>query len=236
MYSELYKAVLECSRHSTFEDSTSLAGLATLYRKANDIASVPGDTMSYEDRCMRTAKLEYVIADIQDMMFINTSSKRRMIALMYENVATAIKKYKSLDQDSVSWNEAFIEALQASIEVAEFERDIERANNYRKVIPFYRSLCDLAEARVSLDVNSADWHDVMTRVYNEKTNIALARDAREHIDAFKARATMHRDAAIAIRLNESLSVGSLAWFVNAEKLHRVVNRLEADPNSIASEW
>jgi hypothetical protein len=234
MYATFYDKVLECCRNCTFEDATSMARLARLYRKAKDVASVPADDMTYEDRCARTAELEHVIADIQDMMFIKTSEKRRQIAFMYERMANAIKKYKSLAQDTVSWNEAFIEALKASIEVAEFERDPQRAATYRNIIPLYESLRNLVEIRDSLEVNSADWHDAMTNIYVEKQNIARTGGAHLDLQTFLERASLHREAAVAIRLNNSLSLGSIAWYANAHKLHHAIHRLQADPDHIGT--
>lgn len=232
MYSKLYDDVLERCQHCAAEDATSLASLARLYRKAKDIASATSYELTYEDRCMRVAKLEHVIADIQDMMFIKTSGRRRSIACMYERVYHAIKKYKSLEQDTVSWNEAFVEALKASIEVAEFEGDSERSSNYRAIVPFYESLRDLAVVRDSLDANSADWHDVMNKMSDEKASIAMVGGL--DIEPFKVRASLHREAAIAIRLNDSLCLGSIAWFANAQKLHHVIHRLHADPDTIGT--
>lgn len=234
MYGTFYDKVLECCRNCTFEDATSMARLARLYRKAKDIASVPADDMTYEDRCARTAELEHVIADIQDMMFIKTSGRRREIAFMYERMANAIKKYKSLEHDTVAWNDAFLEALKASIEVAEFERDPRRADAYRSIIPFYESLRNLVEIRDSLEVNTADWHDAMTNIYTEKQNIARTGSAELDFQTFRERASLHREAAVAIRLNSSLSLGSFAWYANAQKLHHAIHRLHADPDLIGT--
>lgn len=211
-----------------------MARLARLYRKAKDVAAVPAEDMTYEDRCARTAELEHVIADIQDMMFIKTSERRRQIAFMYERMANAIKKYKSHVQDTAAWNEAFTEALKVSVEVAEFERDPRRADRYRNIIPLYESLRNLVEISDSLEVNTADWHDAMTNVYIEKRNIALAGGAHTDLQTFRERASLHREAAVAIRLNSSLSLGSIAWYANAHKLHHAIHRLQADPDQIGT--
>jgi hypothetical protein len=234
MFANCYDKVLLCCRNCTFEDATSMARLARLYRKAKDIASAPEADMSYEDRCLRTADLEHVIADIQDMMFIKTSDSRRRIASMYERVAKAIKKYKSLDECSVPWNEAFVEALRASIDVAQFEGAPERAAKYRNSIPFYESLRNLTEIRDSLDVNTADWHDVMTNIYTVKQNIARAGGSDPDFQKFRERAALHREAAVAIRLNGTLSLGSMAWYSNAQKLHHAIHRLHAEPDHIGT--
>lgn len=233
MFDTLYARVMERCKKCALEDATFLLHLAKMYRRALDISSLPDLNMSYEDRCSRTAKLENTIADIQDMMRVTPSTNRRMIAGMYEKVVVAIKKYKSFNKDTASWNHAFVEALKASIEIAEFEGDVIRADKYRKVIPFYESLRCLAEIQSSLDVNSAEWHDIMLRIYEEKKNISLE-GSLEHIDEIEHLAMLHRDASIAIRLNTLLPVGSLVWFSNAEKLHHIINRLGSDLNSISS--
>ena len=233
MYADLYNKVLACCRRCP-DDARSLVHLAKLYRKANDIVSTPADGMSYEGRCMRTARLENVIADIQDWLLIKPRVDRRSISLLYEKVSKAIALHKSLDRESAAWNDAFVEALHASVAVAEFEGYPDRARLYRAVTPFYESLSKLVAERDALDADTAEWHDVMSLIHEERRKIAFA--GRSRRDASGERATLHRDAAMAIRLNQSLRMGSAAWFANAERLHHVTHRLEGDVDSIPTRY
>lgn len=234
MYGKFYHKVLECCHDCTLEEATVMARLARLYRRANDVASASAYDTTYEDRCARTAELEQVIADIQDLMFIRTSDTRRKIACVYERMANAIKKYKAFEQDSVSWNEAFVEALKASIEVAEFEGDPKRAAKYKQIIPLYESLRNLVVIRDSHHVNTADWHDAMSKIYIEKHNIVVASGEFPNVQPLRDRAALHLEAAVAIRLNNSLSLGSIAWYANAQKLHHAIHRLHADLDHIGA--
>ena len=232
----MYTKVMQCSVDCrTSEEAASLARLANLFRSAHDVVSTPTKGMAYEDRCLLTAKRERIVSDIQRSMNIRVDFDRHEVANMYERVANAIKKYKSRRPDTSEWYEAFVEALDASIAVARFENQEDRADTYRQVIPSYKLLRDLCIERSKHEPGSADWHDYMASMHAAKTMIAEIQGDDNHVRSSESRESLHRDASMAVRLNSSLRPGSLAWFANAEKLHHVVHRLETDPESIATE-
>lgn len=231
----MYNKVMECSVDCrTLEDAAALAQLANLYRRAHDVVSTPTKSMSYEDRCLRTAKLERIVSDIQLAMNIRDVD-RKEVANMYEKVAIAIKQYKSCRPDTSKWYEAYVEALRASVAVARFENQPARAETYHRVIPMYERLRILCIEREKHDPGSSHWHDSMAAMYAAKAQIAEIQGCRDQVSIARSRGGLHRDASMAVRLNSSLRPGSLAWFANAEKLHHVVRRLETDPESIATE-
>lgn len=231
VYETVIKGSVECR---SSEEAAALAQLAKLYRRAHEVVSTPQKPMSYEDRCLRTANLERILSGIQRILNIRAGTDRNEVADMYEKVAFAIKKYKSLRPDTSEWYGAFVEALKASITVARFENQESRADKYNRVIPMYdrlRHQCAVREGQVPC---SFEWHDSQAAMFVTRKAIASIEGNQDHVRIAEAREALHRDASMVFRLNSSLRLGSLAWFANAEKLHHVVRRLEADPETIST--